>query len=92
MPGRIMTLEQVAEKLGMSASWVYNHTRTRVENPLPFRKFGKYLRFLEPEINEWIMEASLPKGKKASEQKSAAVKSGGSRLMFTNNSGRECRP
>ncbi len=45
----ILTPTQVAERLQVKPSWVYEQTRERAEvrnsDPLPHMKMGRYLRF-----------------------------------------------
>jgi predicted DNA-binding transcriptional regulator AlpA len=42
----------VAAHLGMSRKWVMNHAR-RLDDPLPCRRFGRSVRFLMSEVDEW---------------------------------------
>jgi predicted DNA-binding transcriptional regulator AlpA len=42
----------VAEHLGMSPKWVRNRTK-RLDDPMPHRSFGRSLRFLLSEVEEW---------------------------------------
>ena len=55
----ILTPEQVAERLQVNVSWVYEQTRKRNTirgntDTLPYRKMGKYLRFCWREIVAWL--------------------------------------
>lgn len=54
---KLLTVEQAALKLGRTPQWVYSQTRARCENKIPFRKMGKYLMFIEEEIDAWILNA-----------------------------------
>ncbi len=49
---RYLSAKEVAERYGLSVNWVYG-CRT-----LPRRKVGKYLRFLESDLEQW--EKKLP--------------------------------
>jgi excisionase family DNA binding protein len=49
---RYVRVDDVADYLGMSTRWVLNRTR-RVDDPLPHRKFGRSVRFLLDEVDEW---------------------------------------
>lgn len=52
-----MTVDDVAELLKVSRSWVYEHSRARSrprEMRLPFVKFGKYVRFHPRAIAEFL--------------------------------------
>jgi excisionase family DNA binding protein len=51
---RLLTVRQVAELLQVSASWVYGRTRRRGRDQLPHLKLGKYLRFDERAVQEFL--------------------------------------
>ena len=57
-PSSILTPEQLAERLQVKPSWIYEQTRTRsgVRNPdpLPHIKMGLYLRFDWPDVVAWL--------------------------------------
>lgn len=61
-PEDLLTPEQVAARLQVSKSWVFEQTRNRakVRNknraPLPFHRIGKYLRFYWPEVSAWLLQ------------------------------------
>jgi hypothetical protein len=59
-PGDILTPEQLAERLQVSKSWVFEQTRQRAkvrnERPLPCIRLGKYLRFSWPQVCQWMAE------------------------------------
>lgn len=54
----LLTPEQLAEKLQVKTSWVYENTRCRAEvrnaDPLPYRRMGRYLRFSWQEVIDWL--------------------------------------
>ena len=53
----ILTPRQLAERLQVKISWVYESTRGRGRfggTPLPVLKVGKYLRFCWPDVVEWL--------------------------------------
>ncbi len=52
---RLLTLDQVAERLQIRKSWFYQRIHSRT---LPFRhcKIGQYLRFLEDDVERFIQE------------------------------------
>jgi excisionase family DNA binding protein len=52
----ILTLEQVAERLQVKRSTIYELTRRRKDRPIPVLRVGKYLRFHWPEIERWLDE------------------------------------
>lgn len=57
-PRAVLTVREVAERLRVPASWIYDRTRRRGSDRIPHRKMGKYLRFLAAEVDEWFK--SLP--------------------------------
>jgi excisionase family DNA binding protein len=59
----LMTIKDVAKKLGVSENWVYSHLR--VHKPLlPHARLGGHIRFREEDIDVWIEEQvrNLPRG------------------------------
>ena len=59
-PADILTPAQLAERLQVSTSWVFEQTRqrakTRNKNPLPCIRMGKYIRFIWPQVCEWLAQ------------------------------------
>ncbi len=53
----LMTVDNVADLLHVSAAWVRDHA-TRKQPRLPVVKIGKLLRFRPAEIEKWIQEQS----------------------------------
>jgi excisionase family DNA binding protein len=53
----LMTVDDVATMLQVSAAWVRDHA-TRKQPRLPVVKVGKLLRFRPNEIEAWIQEQS----------------------------------
>ena len=56
----ILTPEQLAERLQVSKSWVFEQTRHRAKvrnkNPMPCIRLGKYLRFSWVRVCEWMAQ------------------------------------
>jgi predicted DNA-binding transcriptional regulator AlpA len=54
----ILTPEQLAQRLQVKPSWVYEQTRDRAairsNDPLPFIKMGRYLRFDWNDVLAWL--------------------------------------
>ncbi len=54
----ILTPAQVAERLQVKPSWVYEQTRERAEvrnsDTLPHMKMGRYLRFDWKDVIDWL--------------------------------------
>ena len=57
--GRLLTAEQVAEMYQVPKSWVYSRTRKRGAERLPHLKLGKYLRFEEGAVREFLERQKL---------------------------------
>jgi excisionase family DNA binding protein len=47
----LIGVEEMAKKLDVPVSWLYARTRT---NDIPQLKVGKYVRFDESEVWEWL--------------------------------------
>jgi excisionase family DNA binding protein len=52
----LLTVREVAELLRVPVSWVYERTRRKGDGQLPHLKIGKYLRFEESSVTEFIRE------------------------------------
>ena len=52
--GRLLTVEEVAALLHVPVSWVYGRMRKRSLERLPAYRLGKYWRFREDEIHNWV--------------------------------------
>jgi predicted DNA-binding transcriptional regulator AlpA len=59
-PADILTPEQLAQRLQVSKSWVFEQTRNRAKvrsrNPLPCIRLGKYIRFSWIAVCEWMAQ------------------------------------
>ncbi len=51
---RLLTVEQIAELWQLPRSWIYERTRRRGLEQLPHFKLGKYLRFEEKAVEEFL--------------------------------------
>jgi excisionase family DNA binding protein len=51
---QLLTVHEVAELLQVPTSWVYERTRRGDSNQLPHLKLGKYLRFEQATVAEFI--------------------------------------
>jgi excisionase family DNA binding protein len=56
----LLTVQEVAELLNVPVSWVYEHTRERGASRLPHLKLGKYLRFEERTVREFLNRQRRP--------------------------------
>jgi hypothetical protein len=59
-PDDLLTPEQLAERLQVPKSWVFEQTRERAKvrnkHPLPCIRLGKYLRFSWAAVCAWMGE------------------------------------
>jgi predicted DNA-binding transcriptional regulator AlpA len=68
--GQILSVQEVADRLGIPKSSVYERVRFRGANkgsPLPCRRVGKYLKFLASEVDAWFL--GLPPVRHAAKRK-----------------------
>lgn len=58
LPMELLTPEQLASRLHVKPSWVYEQTRYRADirnaDPFPFIKMGKFIRFDWNDVLVWI--------------------------------------
>jgi excisionase family DNA binding protein len=52
--GALLTVREVAAILKVPVSWVYEHTRGNCREKLPYVKVGKYLRFFDADIANYL--------------------------------------
>lgn len=70
-PFVVLTVQQVADRLQIPKSSVYEMTRFRsrlngTPPPLPARRVGRYLRFIASEVDAWFL--ALPPVRKTSKR------------------------
>ncbi|HSY33917.1 MAG TPA: hypothetical protein VLA42_18195 [Verrucomicrobiae bacterium] len=57
-PADILTPQQLADRLQVKRSWIFERTRNRADirnsDPFPFFKLGLYLRFSWADVCAWI--------------------------------------
>ena len=49
-----LTAEELANKLKVPLSWIYDRTRKAGPEKIPHYKIGKYVRFSESEVLEYM--------------------------------------
>lgn len=54
MQENLLTVDELAAKLQLPKSWVYQRTRQKGAERLPHLKCGRYCRFILPEVMEWL--------------------------------------
>ena len=50
----LLTPSELALRLKVPKSWVYEKTRARSRDPLPLIRLGKYMRFNWPDVVAWL--------------------------------------
>jgi excisionase family DNA binding protein len=50
---KLLTAEEVADRLGMRTDWVWAQARA---NRIPHVRLGRYRRFRESAVDEWLRE------------------------------------
>jgi hypothetical protein len=54
----ILTPQELATRLKVDVSWIYEKTRTRKQGSiprLPVFRCGKYIRFYWPDVSAWLL-------------------------------------
>ena len=50
----LLTVSEIAHRLRVPVSWVYERTRRRGSEKMPHIKLGKYLRFEPESVRNWL--------------------------------------
>jgi hypothetical protein len=61
-PIQVLGVAQVAERLGIPKSSVYEMTRFRgstAQPPIPCKRVGRYLKFLSTDLDKWLVALPL---------------------------------
>jgi len=53
-PENILTPEELADRLKVPRTWVFEKTRSRCQNPIPHFRIGRYIRFDWTRVVEWL--------------------------------------
>lgn len=53
-PEGILTPQELADRLKVPVSWIYEKTRSRSRDPLPVIRLGRYMCFDWLDVAEWI--------------------------------------
>ncbi len=51
---KLLTVEELAGLLQVQPGWIYSHTRKRSSDPIPGFRLGKYWRFRESDVLDWL--------------------------------------
>lgn len=50
----LLTAEELAQRLNVPLSWIYDRTRKSGPERIPHYKMGKYVRFAESEVVDYL--------------------------------------
>lgn len=53
-----LNIDEMAGRLGVRKSWLYKHTMQKGPGAIPRIRLGKYLRFNEEDVIEWVKKQS----------------------------------
>ena len=54
MNQNLLTVNELAKKLRVPKSWIYSQTRQTDSKSIPRIRVGKYIRFLEKDVMDWL--------------------------------------
>jgi len=72
-PADILTVEELAARLKVKPTWVYEKMRPRTDNPLPVWKMGRYLRFSWEQVSAWLQAQARPAARAARARRKGEV-------------------
>ena len=52
----LLTIREMADKLRVPTSWIYARTRIKNRDTIPHTRVGKYLRFEEAKVMQWLQK------------------------------------
>jgi excisionase family DNA binding protein len=58
---KLITVQELAKILHVPVSWIYDRTRKAGPETLPHYKIGKYIRFWEIEVLEYLKQQKIAK-------------------------------
>lgn len=65
----ILTPEELAARLKVPDSWVYEKTRRRCRNPIPCLRLGRYVRFDWVAVAAWLTASQETRPQKPLEKR-----------------------
>lgn len=57
---KLLNVQELAEKLNVPVSWIYDRTRNGSADHIPHYKVGKYIRFSEEEVLSYLQDKCVP--------------------------------
>lgn len=58
---KLLDIRELADRLRVPVSWVYDRTRLKGPEHIPHYKIGKYIRFKESEVATYLAARKLAK-------------------------------
>jgi len=55
----LLDIGELAAKLKVPVSWIYDRTRRHGPDRIPHYKIGKYVRFSAPEVAEYLRQKAV---------------------------------
>lgn len=55
----LLDIRELAAKLKVPVSWIYDRTRRHGPDRIPHLKIGKYVRFSETEVAEYLRQKAV---------------------------------
>ncbi len=58
----LIDVNELARRLSIPRTWIYDRTRQGASDPIPHLKLGKYVRFdwESPELRQWVKSHLCP--------------------------------
>jgi len=53
---KLHTVDEMSKKLRVPKSWIYSRSRETGPDAIPRLKVGKYLRFVEEDVLNWLKD------------------------------------
>jgi excisionase family DNA binding protein len=60
MTEKLLDVDQLAVRLNVPKSWIYARTRETGPEAIPRIKLGKYCRFDEKQVTQWLERRTYP--------------------------------
>jgi len=54
MTDKLLSVDQLADRLNVPKSWIYARTRESGPETIPRVKLGRYVRFDQKRVSDWI--------------------------------------
>jgi excisionase family DNA binding protein len=67
MEMEMLTPEELAARLKVRKSWIFEKTRRRAQDPLPCIRVGRYVRFSWADVTRWLEKHSTGGSKNGEE-------------------------